>query len=208
MADVLDVQKRDQTGSAATRRLRLGGSVPAVLYGHGEENQHLALSAAQVKMVARNHTKMVELKGAIEDTALVSVMQWDPLGIEVLHLDLIRVNMKESVEVIVAVHVHGEPHGVHEGGVFIENVHEVQVRCPAGSIPENIGLNVADLHVGQYKSASDLELPDGVELMTAAETVIAHVEEPRAEASETQEDSVGAEPEVIAKGGEKAAEEN
>ncbi len=207
MADVLEVEKRGQTGSAATRRLRRNGNVPAVLYGHGEDTQHLAIPATQVKMVARNHTKMVRLSGAIKDTALVSEMQWDPLGIEVLHLDLIRVNLKEKVELSVAIHLHGDPIGVREGGVLVENVHDVEVRCSADSIPENVGLNVNDLHVGHHLTAGDLELPDGVELVTPADTVVAHVEEPRSELDETLEEGVGAEPEVITKGGEKSDED-
>ncbi len=204
MADVLKVEKRGQTGSAATRRLRRSGSIPAVLYGHGEETQHLAIPATQVNAVARNHSKMVELAGDVKDTALVSEMQWDPLGIEVLHLDLIRVNLKEKVEVTVAIHVHGDPKGVREGGVFIENLHEVEVRCSAGAIPDHLGLNVNELHVGDSLQVSDLELPEGVEVLTPADTVVAHVEEPRAELEEGEEaeSGIGAEPEVIAKGGE------
>jgi large subunit ribosomal protein L25 len=204
MADVLKVEKRGQTGSAATRRLRRSGSIPAVLYGHGEETQHLAIPATQVKAVARNHSKMVELSGAITDTALVSELQWDPLGIDVLHLDLIRVNLKEKVDVTVAIQSHGDPVGVREGGVFVENAHDVEVRCSAGAIPDNIGLNVNELHIGQSLLASDLDLPEGVELLSPADTVIAHVEEPRAELDEEQaaEGSIGLEPEVISKGGE------
>ena len=72
--------------------------MPAVLYGHGEENAHLSIPERQVKTLIRHHSKTVELSGAIKDTALVSEVQWDPLGIEVLHLDLIRVNLKELVE--------------------------------------------------------------------------------------------------------------
>jgi len=204
MADVLNVEQRGQTGSAATRRLRRSGSIPAVLYGHGEETQHLAIPATQVKAVARNRSKMVELSGDVKDTALVSEMQWDPLGIEVLHMDLIRVNLKEKVDVTVAIQAHGDPVGVREGGVYVENAHDVEVRCSAGSIPENIALNVNELHMGQSLLASDLELPEGVELLTSADTVVAHVEEPRAELEEEQpaEAGVGAEPEVISKGGE------
>jgi large subunit ribosomal protein L25 len=209
MADVLKVEKRGRTGSAATRRLRRSGSIPAVLYGHGEETQHLAIPATEVKAVARNHSKMVELSGDIRDTALISEMQWDPLGIEVLHLDLIRVNLKEMVDVTVAIHIHGHPVGVREGGVFIENVHDVEVRCSAGAIPENIGLNINEMHVGDSLLASDLELPEGVELVTPADTVVAHVEEARIEVDEEQaaEEAIGAEPEVISRGGEDKEED-
>ncbi len=145
MADVFQVETRKEVGSAATRRLRMTGMVPAVLYGHGEDNKHLAVPEAQVRMLLRHHGKMVELKGDCQETALVSDIHWDPLGIDVLHMDLIRVNLKELVDVTVPIHVHGECVGVRDGGMLLENFHEVEIRCPAGSIPENVGLDVSKL---------------------------------------------------------------
>ena len=155
----------------------------------------------------RHHSKTVELAGAIKETALVSDVHWDPLGIEVLHMDLIRVNLKELVDVTVAIHTHGDPVGLREGGILIENVHSVDIRCPAGSIPENLGLNINELHLGGNMTAGDLELPEGVELVTPVETVVAHIEEPKVAPEPSDELSeVGSEPEVISKGGEKTEE--
>lgn len=208
MAEVLEVEKRERVGSLDSRRLRRKGRVPAVLYGHGKKNEHLSIPAIQVQTLIRQHSKTVKLDGAVKDTALISEVHWDPLGIEVLHLDLIRVNLKELVEVSVPIHRHGDPAGVHEGGILFENVHEVEVRCPAGQIPESVGLNVTDLHLGGNLTAGDLEIPSGVELVTPADTVVAHIEEPRAEVEEVQPaEEAGVEPEVIAKGGEKEEEE-
>ena len=200
MADVLEVEKREHTGSAASRRLRRDGLVPAILYGHGQENQNLAIPQKDVKALLRHHGKMVELKGAVKDTALVSQMQWDPLGIEVLHMDLIRVNLSEKVNVTVAIATHGDPVGVREGGMLLENLHEVEVSCPAGSIPESVRLEISELHVGEHLTAGDLELPDGVDLLTPAESIVAHIESKKqGDAGEIAEGV--AEPEVIAKGG-------
>jgi len=206
MADVLEVEKRDRVGSSASRKLRKAGRVPVVLYGHGEENSHLSVPAKQVKLLLRHRSKTVELAGAVKDTALVSFVHWDPLGIEVLHLDLIRVNLKELVEVTVSLATHGDPAGVHEGGILIENIHSVDIRCPAGAIPENIGLNINELHLGESMTANDLELPEGVELITSTDTVVAHIEAPKA-VEEADETALASEPEVISKGGEKTNEE-
>ena len=208
MAEVLQVEKRERVGSSATQKLRRDGRVPAVLYGHGEANAHLSIPEQQVQTLIRHHSKTVELAGAVKDTALVSDVQWDPLGIEVLHLDLIRVNLKELVEVTVPIDVHGEPAGTREGGVLLTNLHEVDIRCPAGSIPDNIGLNVSELQLGGHMTAGDLEMPEGVELVTSADTMVAHVELPRTQEEEITEQPEAAEPEVISKGGEKAEEED
>jgi len=206
MADVLNVEKREQTGSTASRRLRLSGQIPAVLYGHGQDNQHLAIPRADVKLLLRHHGKMVELKGAVKETALVSEMHWDPLGIEVLHLDLQRVDLNERVEVTVPVHIHGEPIGTREGGIFLENNHQVEISCSAGNIPENVVMHVAELNVGENLTAGELDLPEGVELVTPKEVVICSIAAPKGKTAEEEEAEGGSEPEVISKGGDGGAE--
>jgi len=205
MMDELQVEKREQTGSLAARRLRRAGHVPAVLYGHGQGNENLAVPQKDVQSLLRHHSKMVQLRGAVEDTALVSDLQWDPLGIEVLHMDLIRVNLKEKVEVTVPIHSHGDAIGTHEGGMFLQNMHEVTISCPAGSIPENVGLDISGIHTGEHRTAGDLELPEGAELVTPADAVVAHVETPRG-TEEEEEGEAGTEPIVI--GGEQQADES
>lgn len=205
MTDVLKVERRQQLGTSATRKLRREGKVPAVLYGHGEANEHLAISVVDVKAILRHHAKTVKLSGDVEQAALVSDMQWDPLGIDVLHLDLIRVRMGEKVEVTVPVRLHGEAPGVRAGGVLLENQHDVQIRSSAASIPEDLELDVNSLEMGGQLLASDLALPAGVELLTPGETVLVHIEEPR-QSEEPEAEAAGpSEPEVIS--GESSEEE-
>ncbi|TWT65185.1 50S ribosomal protein L25 [Allorhodopirellula solitaria] len=208
MTDVIQATKRDSTGTAATIRLRRAGNVPAVLYGHGEANEHLSISADQIRGLLRHHSKTIKLTGDVNETALVSDMQWDALGIEVLHLDLIRVNLKEKVEVTVTIETHGEAPGTREGGIFLENIREVDVRCSAGAIPDSLVLDINELHLDEHATAADLQLPEGVELITDPESVIAHIEAPRAEvAAEEEGVADGAEPEVISKGGGEGEED-
>jgi large subunit ribosomal protein L25 len=177
--EVLNVQLRDQTGTAASVRLRRSGMVPAVLYGHGEENRHLAVSAVEVKTALRHHSKMVTLQGAVSDTALVSEVQYDHLGIHVLHLDLVRVNLKEKVEVEVRIVLQGDAIGVRSGGILLENMHQVKVRCSAAEIPDFLALDINDIDLGGHKTAGHLVLPAGVELVTPAEVMVVHVEKPK-----------------------------
>jgi len=183
-SEVLNVQLRDLTGTTASIRLRASGMVPAVLYGHGEANRHLAIPKTEVKSLLRHHSKTVTLQGAISDTALVSEVQFDHLGIEVLHLDLVRVNLQEKVEVEVSISLHGDSVGARSGGVLLENMHSVVVSCPAGEIPETLLLDVTDLDIGGHLTAGNLVLPAGVELVTSAEAVVAHIEKLRGPAAD------------------------
>ncbi|MDV6030961.1 MAG: 50S ribosomal protein L25 [Phycisphaera sp. RhM] len=190
MAEVVQVQKRDGSlGTAASRRLRKAGSVPAVLYGHKQENQHLAISQKTVESILRHHSRIVELQGDVVETAMVSDLQFDPLGIEVLHIDLQRVDMNEKVTVTVPIRFKGEPIGGKQGGIVIENAHEVEVECPVVAIPDFVELNVTSVGLGEHRSASDVKLPENVVLVTPGETVVYHVEKVKGEeVDETEEE--------------------
>ncbi|OYP34724.1 50S ribosomal protein L25 [Rhodopirellula sp. MGV] len=180
MAEVVQVQKREgKLGTAASQRLRQSGQIPAVLYGHKQENEHLSIDRKTVESILRHHSKIVELEGAVKETALVSDLQFDPLGIEVLHIDLQRVDMNERVTVTVPIRFKGDPAGGKQGGIVIENAHEVEVSCPAVAIPESISLNVTPVKAGEHRSAGDLTLPENVELVTPADTVVFHIEKPK-----------------------------
>lgn len=188
MAEVVQVQIRDGgLGTAASRRLRKTGLVPAVLYGHKQSNEHLSIPQKTVESILRHHSKIVELQGAVNETALVSDLQYDPLGIEVLHIDLQRVDMNEKVTVTVPIKFKGDPVGGKQGGIAIENCHEVEINCPAVAIPDSIAINVTTVGLSENRTAGDLKLPDNVELMTPVETVIFHVEKPKGLKSEDEE---------------------
>lgn len=180
MAEVVQVERREGSlGTSASRRLRKSGQVPAVLYGHKQDNEHLTLTQKSVDSILRHHSKIVELQGAVNETALVSDLQFDPLGIEVLHLDLQRVDLNERVTVTVPIQFKGEPKGAKQGGIVIESGQQVEVECPAVSIPEAIVLQVTAVAAGENRTAGDLDLPENVSLVTSPETVIYHIEKPK-----------------------------
>ena len=205
MTDVLHVELREQTGTAATRRLRKIGRTPVVLYGHGEGSVHLSVASSEISALLRHHGKTVRLEGAAKDHALVTEMQWDPLGIEVLHLDLIRVNMEEKVHVTVPVRLTGEPVGVRQGGMLLENRHDVEISCTVNAIPEEVRLATDSLTLGHSLHASDIQLPAGVELVTSPDAVICHIEAPKGGVDADAAAAAG-EPEVITRKKEAGAE--
>ena len=204
MSDTLNAVVREQLGTNHTRRLRRSGQVPAILYGHGEKNVNLAIPGTEVSSAIRHGTKVVQVQGAISDSALISEVQWDAFGSTVLHLDLIRVSADEKVEVSVPIELRGEAPGTREGGITEHVTHEVQIECAVSALPEKLVVSVNDLHLGQSILASDLELPEGAVLLTAADAVIVHVIEPTADVEGEEIPGEGAEPEVI---GEKHDEE-
>ena len=200
MADSLTASIRDQLGSRNTRRLRSQGQTPAVLYGHGGETVHLSLSTDDIETAIRQGSKLLALEGVVNENALIREVQWDALGVDILHLDLTRVAEGETVEVTVAVELRGESPGAKVGGQVQHLVHELQVHCPATEIPDRLYATVNGLELGQSVRLSDIELPVGATVDLDSATVIVQC----VEVAEITEDDVamptdGAEPEVIGK---------
>lgn len=198
-SETLEVKKRDAVGSIASRKLRGTGLVPAVLYGHGEENVHLSVKSDAIGRIIQHGTKLLSLTGDVSETALLRDVQWDAFGIDVLHIDLTRVSQTEAVEVTLPVELHGEAPGTSEGGALSFALHELTIQCPASNIPEHIVVNIGDLHLGQAVHAGEIELPEGAKTVTPASEVVVQVSRPSGLAAEAAEDGAEAEPELIRK---------
>jgi large subunit ribosomal protein L25 len=185
--------------------VRREGGVPAILYGHGEENRSLTVVGEEMAAVVRHGGRVVELKGAVNEKAFIRALQWDTYGQQVLHVDFTRVSEHERVEVKVRVELKGQAAGVKEGGVVEHYVHEIEVDCEALSIPDRIEVNISELKIGDAIHAADLRLPPDVKLISDPEAVVVQVVEARAEEeAEGAPAPAAAEPEVI---GRKAEEE-
>ena len=204
MAESLTVERRANHGKRNVRRLRRDGQVPAVLYGHGGEVVSLSIPHDQVSRMLRHGSRLVELCGAVQETAFVNDMQWDVYGLDVVHLDFIRVAEGEKVELRVKVELKGEAPGTKEGGAVELVMHELEIDCPVGSIPDKLVVSVKELHLEGAITAGEVALPEGATLVTDADAVVVTCHK----LAELEEGAVavgeGAEPEII---GRKAGEE-
>ncbi len=203
MSEALKVEKRELHGKRNNRRLRNAGSVPVVLYGHGEQTLSLKVAADQLSAALRHGARVVDLEGAVSEKAFIRELQWDPFGTHVLHMDLTRVSADERLQIEVPVILRGEAPGVKEGGHLEQMHHSVEIECLAIAIPEKLELRVGGLKLDESLHANNIELPQGATLLTDPETVIVHCALAK---EETEEGEAGeaAEPEII---GRKAEEE-
>lgn len=196
---------REPGGRSANARLRREGFVPAVVYGHGEAPQTIAVARREIELALHNmrHVVDVDIDGK-KESLLIKEVQYDHLQVEPLHLDLMRVDMSERVEVAVALEFKGAPQGVTDGGTLVHNVTEVTVACPMSQIPDRITVNIADVQLGQSLYGRDIAAPEGLEIVYPDELILT-VQIPRGEstAEEGEEGAEGegeAEPEVISRG--------
>jgi large subunit ribosomal protein L25 len=204
----LKVDKRTVTGKWGVRRLRSDGLVPGVLYGHGQEMISVQLSGRELMGLVRKGVRVVELSsGSSTDTVLIRDLQWDTFGNDILHVDFARVRADERIHVEVRIELRGTSPGIEEGGVLSQLVHTIEVECLATEIPEEIRVDVRNLHLDQAIHVSDLVVPAGVKLLAEPDVVVVHVtkklEEPEPVVAE--ETAAGpAEPEIV---GRRVAEE-
>jgi len=223
MADkiVVEAAPRDSRGKNEARRLRVTGSVPAVLYGAKGDAITLSVNAKQVGQILRSATGhntlfQVAISGK-EQPAIVKDWQVDPVTGNLLHVDLLRVAMDVRMRVKVPVHTVGEPAGVkQQGGIFETVTREVEIECLPGEIPTEFKLDVSHLMIGMHLRVGEISIDaNKMKLVTDPERVIAHVVALKAEeekpAEVAVESAVPAEPEVIKKGkkeveGEEGAE--
>jgi len=198
MIETIEVAKRDVLGSRAMIKIRKKGLIPAILYGHGQENVCLTLPLDTVNGLIKHGTKLVSLTGDVVDTALLRSVQWSTMGDRVIHVDFARVSQSEEVEVVLPVKLHGE---VTIGQVrFV--THEIVIRCSAMNIPESLVCEIGGLSLGQSIHVSELTLPEGAMAVTPGSVVIVQI---AAAAGETDAAAGAvAEPELIRK--EKSAD--
>lgn len=206
--EVLKISKREKLGTRESRRLRYENFVPAIIYGHGQENLSVSLSSQDIERAILHGEQLLkcDLDGQ-EHNLLIKDVQYDYMGQEILHVDLTRVNLDEQVDVTVQIVLRGTPVGVeNEDGVLRQQLSDLNVRCVVTNIPEELRVAVAGMHTGDVLRIADLELPEGVTTDDDPETVVASVSVVAEEVEAvTEEEEVSAEPEVI---GEKAEEES
>ena len=206
MADTLEAKKRETRGKRNARRDRAEGRTPAVLYGHGVDNVSLTVDSNALSAAVQHGNPLIELAGDLKENALISDIQWDPMGNRILHIDFTRVKVDERIEVSISVELRGVAPGVNAGGVVNQLIHDMVVECAAVAIPEKLEININHLEMGESVTAGEIDLPDGVNLSCASDTIFVQCNEPAPEVDEDAEPilSDGAEPEVI---GRKAADE-
>jgi large subunit ribosomal protein L25 len=200
----LSVQLRNELGSRRTKRLRDAGFVPGVIYGHKEAVIPVTLPRRELVHFLEHGTHVFELgMDGKNETVLVKDVQYDHLGIDVLHVDFARVDLNERVEVTVPLVLRGEPKGEKENGVLQQLVSDLEIECLVTQIPAEIRHNVADLGLDDEVRIKDLKLPEGVKALQDEDLIVAAVREVKDElAPEAAAEEGAAEPEVIGKGKE------
>jgi large subunit ribosomal protein L25 len=204
--------RRTHLGTKHTRRIRAKGQIPAILYGHGEAAVAVALDAHEIDKALHHNCRVLSLDiDGANSQYLIKAIQYDHLDTTPIHLDLVRVNLDERVQVTVAVELRGTPKGAVDGGVLTQYINSIDVECVVTAIPEDFHPSVADLGLNDSLLVKDLKFPAGMTPLIDLEEKIATCRVPLESAAEGEEAlegaEGGAEPEVIGRTKEESAED-
>src|SRR5918997_798487 len=174
----LALTARGRGGSRSGRRLRGDRLVPGVIYGGGEEPQHFAVDARILRNTLAHAAQVIEvaIDGA-STNVLIKDVQRHPVRGEATHVDLLRVRMDEAIHATVPIEFVGseEAPGVVEGGIFNQELREVNIEALPGDIPDAIHHDVSGLEMNATVTLDVLVAPEGVTLLDDTETVIATI---------------------------------
>ena len=204
---LLKAEIREHTGSKAVKKVRRQGRIPAIVYGHKQEPVAVSLDAHNfVEGLHHGHRLMDVQIDKKKEKIIVKDLQYDYLGKNIIHADLMRVSITEMVKVTVPVELKGTAQGTHEGGIVEGHLDHLEIECKVTDIPEIIVVPVKDMQVGDALHAGEIVLPDGIKLAGSPETLVVtcHVVT-AAKTTEELEEEEQAAPEVI--GEAKEAEE-
>jgi large subunit ribosomal protein L25 len=203
----LSVSVRTQTGKGASRRARRDGKIPAVLYGHGADPQHLELPGHAFSAVLRhsgtNAVLTLDIEGK-EQLALTKALAIHPIRRTIQHADLLVIRRGEKVVVEVGIDVQGE---AAYGTLVTQEANTVEIEAEALSIPEELVVSVEGAEPGTQITAGQIELPAGVTLVDDPDMLVVNVvNAPTAEELEAEGAGEVAEAEEPAEEAEEAEE--
>jgi large subunit ribosomal protein L25 len=203
----LDVHARAAAHSRETRRLRRGGQVPGVLYGGGDEPVAFAVNERTLRhaLAAKGAVLELTIDGGSSTPAVLKDAQRHPVRGELMHVDLLRVDLKVAIQSPVTVELIGAETapGVIEGGILEHVTREVTVEALPNDIPETIQVDVSKLEMNGTFALAEAVAPAGITFVDDPETTILASITPPSVSTES-DDAVETETAVV---GESAAAE-
>ncbi len=165
--------ERPKQGTGASRRLRISGRTPGIVYGGTVPTQlieldHNALWHALKKEVF--HSTVLDMDvGGTESKVLLRDVQMHPFKQLVLHIDFQRVDANTKLHMKVPLHYSGDensPAVKTEGCIANHVITEIEVKCLPADLPEFIAVDLSGLKKGASLHLSDIVLPKGVTVVT------------------------------------------
>src|SRR3954452_4488038 len=179
----LDVNAREAAHSRETRRLRRAGQVPGVLYGGAEEPLAFAVNERTLRhaLAAKGAVLELTVDGGSGSPAVLKDAQRHPVRGDLMHVDLLRVDLNVAIQATVSVELVGEEaaHGIVEGGILEHVTRELTIEALPNDIPESIQVDVSKMEMNGTLQLSEIDAPKGITLLDDPDaTVLASITPP------------------------------
>lgn len=197
---VLELEKREKSGSGYANKIRREGKVPGIFYFHGKEAIPFIVSRKSLQTTLGKESALLDVAFNDGDKrkCIVRNIQFDPITHSILHVDLMGILLSEKITVSVPIHLIGTPIGVkNDGGILQLMMRDVEIECLPTDIPEFIELDVTNLNIADSLHLSDIQV-DKFKILGDLERAIATVSALRVvEEVVVAPEAEEAEPEVI-----------
>ncbi|MDO9573772.1 MAG: 50S ribosomal protein L25 [Candidatus Contubernalis sp.] len=202
----LIAQAREVSSKGQMNDKRKMDVVPAVVYGKKVDNTLVSVGRKELFQALNTSAGanilidlLIEGDKERKETVMVKEIQKHPIKDIFLHVDFIGISLEDKIQVKVPISFIGEPVGVKEGGVPSIQLREVFVETLPTNIPEYLEVDISQLDIGASLNVSDLQIPEGAEVIGDPEETIISVLAP------TKEEPVD-EDGLLEEGAEEAAE--
>jgi large subunit ribosomal protein L25 len=180
MSISFQAQTREQTGSAATKKIKRAGNIPAIIYSKDGKTVNISLSAHDFE---REYFKGILTTSSIEISlegkkikAIAHKIDLDPVSDHPIHVDFFNCDETKGIIAkpkLTFVNKDKSP-GIKKGGFLHVNLRRAEVSC-AKEIPNEIIIEAGSLHIGSKVRASDVILPEGVRFTKKGDFLIASI---------------------------------
>jgi len=190
---------RVERGKGPAGRLRVAGRVPGILYGPGVEGAiALALNTKELEKTLHTHAGgnvlvNLEIAGDKNRTVMFKEVMRHPLRGTVVHVDLLEVNLNETIEIEVPVHLTGKAAGLAFGGIVQHETRTITILCLPSQIPDSIEVDITPLNVGQSLHVKDIQLAQGLTAVNEPDLTVVAIVSPTAEVAPKTAEEVQAE---------------
>jgi large subunit ribosomal protein L25 len=177
----LKARIREKSGKGPSRRYRMEGLIPAVIYGRGDAAVPLTVNEDDLQKIIRSkkgkHFIKIVLTGEkqMEKISMLKELQYEPLSRRIFHADFYEISMDHRITVVIPITFTGTPVGVTNGGELQHSKRDLKISCLPANMPDSIAVDLSGLDIGGSIKVKDIRLPEGVASVDHGDVGIAAV---------------------------------
>ncbi len=191
----LKANTREQSGKGPSRRYRMEGLIPAVIYGKGESAVPLTVNESDLQKIIRSKKEKHFIKLLIDGNknkgtiSMLKELQYEPVSRRLYHVDFYEIIMDQKLTVTIPLSFTGTPAGVVKGGELQHLKRELKISCMPSDLPDHIEVDISGLEIGDSLKVRDISIPKGLAVVDHGDVGVAIVYEIKTAAAKEPEET-------------------